>query len=625
MFGRRKPSVQNGLTDAAVNSRLPSTPRFLRSNAFGPLLFFAIYLTFELFTFRAAYSVKAIEGGDSAAYSLQVVEAKHLALLRGNQSRVGIYHPGPAILYVMAAGEGLFHDVLKWTASPFAGQQIALCVYVAAFLALWQWCADLMLGPYRAVAATAALILASLQLHAPVLASSWFPHLYYAPFAVMLMAATVVTLGFPQALPIFALAAVTLVHGHVAFAVPVAAFSLITGVSIVVRRNISRGALIGSALVIAAGILPILLDTILNYPGQIPDYFRVSGARHSFTFVETVYYISTYWKMNAALSVAAVVTLSVATITKRIVPHFFVAAALATLYLYLYASKLTDSQDFYLGIFYFSVPASMIALGIASLLPQLPIVAMSAAAVLFSLSAYLFPRGFYFDYRNPADTIALNNELPPEPIRIVLDPRPDAWAPQWDTVLRLLLYRDRLGLPKYCVDQAGSHISFTRAHSCGSEMFRGQSLRAFRVEGNGDFKPVRQTRLPIAIDLRVDTTTITYLTLNGWRAIEDGVLWGRSINPSLEPSLIATPDADGPALLSVTLISKTPQRIAVKVNGVTVQEVVPTPLAATTPVPVQLISGRGLAVTFRCTAPADVGLVAFKLSPVDDAQHPDKH
>jgi hypothetical protein len=620
------PSTKRSNQNAATKSSPASVRRLPRSNAFGSLIFFAAYLAFELFIFRAAYSVRAIEGGDSAAYSLQVVEAKHLALLRGNYSRIGINHPGPAILYVMAAGEALFHDVLKWTVSPFAGQQIALCVYLAGFLALWQWCASLMLGSYRAMAATAALILATLQLLSSVLASSWFPHLYYAPFAVSLMAATVITLGFPQALPVFALAAVTLVHGHVAFAVPVTAFTLIVGVSILIRRNISRGAVIVSGLVIAVGLLPIVLDTILNYPGQIVDYLRVSSASRSFTFSQSVHFIGKYWKMNEALSTVAILTLTLAILTKRIAPHFGAAAVVATLCLYLYGSRLTDSQDLYLGIFYFSVPASMAAVGAASFLPQRPVLTMSATAALFALSAYTFPKGFYFDLRNPADTIALSKELPTdEPIRIVLDPRPNAWAPQGDTVLRLLLYRDRLGPRKQCLDEAGHYIVFTRAHSCGSEIFRGQSLRAFQVEGKGDFKPVTQTRLPLAFDVRSDTTKLGQVTLNGWRGIENGALWGVPVNPLFEPSVIVTPDTDGPALLSATLIAKTPQRITIKVNGIPVQNVLPAPLAATTPFPVQVTSGQGLAITFRCAAPPEVGLVALSLSPVGDAQRPDGH
>lgn len=614
LSGKRSDTPE--LKNAPTNSSLAWVRSFPASSAFGPVLFFVAYLAFELSHFRAAYSVKAIEGGDSAAYSLQVVEAKHLALLRGNYSRVGINHPGPAILYVMAAGEGLFHDVLKWTASPFAGQQIGLCVYLAGFLALWQWCASLMLGPFRAMAGTATFILASLQVPTPVLASSWFPHLYYAPFAVMLIAATVITLGFPQALPVFALAAVTLVHGHVAFALPVLAFTLIIAVSLLMRRNISRGQVIASGLVIAAGLLPIVLDTIVNYPGQILDYLRVSGTSRSFTFSQTIHFIGDYWKINEALSVGAIVTLSLAMITKRVAPHFIGAAVVATLCLYLYGSRFTDSQDFYLGIFYLSVPASMAAVGLASLLPRRPVLAISAAAVFLALAAYTFPKTFYFDLRNPADTVALSNELPTdEPIRIVLDPRPNEWAPQGDAVLQLLLYRDRnLGRSKQCLDEGGSYVVFTRAHSCGSKIFRGKSLRAFRVEGKGDFKPVTQTQLPVAFDVSSDTTKLGQVTLNGWRGIENGALWGLPVDPLFEPSVIVTPDTDGPALVSVTLTAKTPQRVAIKVNGIPVQDVTAAPLAATMSFPVQLTSGRGLAITLRCTAPPEVGLVAFSLN-----------
>jgi len=60
--------------------------------------------------------------GYSAATDMLVQDAKRLALLHGNYSRVGFYHPGPHLFYLMAAGEFLFRDLLGIAKSTEAAQ-----------------------------------------------------------------------------------------------------------------------------------------------------------------------------------------------------------------------------------------------------------------------------------------------------------------------------------------------------------------------------------------------------------------------------------------------------------------------------------------------------------------------
>src|SRR5579862_3892430 len=58
------------------------------------------------------------EDGDYAANSILIARAKRLRLLVGNYSRTGFNHPGPAILYVLAGSEALFHDRLGLVPAP---------------------------------------------------------------------------------------------------------------------------------------------------------------------------------------------------------------------------------------------------------------------------------------------------------------------------------------------------------------------------------------------------------------------------------------------------------------------------------------------------------------------------
>ena len=60
----------------------------------------------------ALFAHPVYEDGDAATNSLLVVKAKRLELAHGHYSRLGFYHPGPALLYVLAGAEWVLHDRL---------------------------------------------------------------------------------------------------------------------------------------------------------------------------------------------------------------------------------------------------------------------------------------------------------------------------------------------------------------------------------------------------------------------------------------------------------------------------------------------------------------------------------
>ena len=57
---------------------------------------------------RFLFTTRLYEDADMGANSILIEQARHFTLLVGNYSRDHFHHPGPAYMYVQAAGESLF-------------------------------------------------------------------------------------------------------------------------------------------------------------------------------------------------------------------------------------------------------------------------------------------------------------------------------------------------------------------------------------------------------------------------------------------------------------------------------------------------------------------------------------
>src|SRR5688500_16653540 len=78
------------------------------------------------FIYADLLGIPLYEGGDFAANSLLIQDAKSFDLLVGHYSRIGFNHPGPAILYFQALGEYVFYDLTHLVGAPFAGQLLSV-------------------------------------------------------------------------------------------------------------------------------------------------------------------------------------------------------------------------------------------------------------------------------------------------------------------------------------------------------------------------------------------------------------------------------------------------------------------------------------------------------------------
>lgn len=236
---------------------------------------------------RDVFRVPLHEVGDAAANSLLVNDAKALELLVGHYSRVGFNHPGPAVLYLQAAGEGLFTDLLGVTPAALNGQLVAVMLLHAAVLGavagiLHGWSAR---WPVAVSGVAAALLWYAA--HDFSLAGAWIPVLVIAPFLLLLVAAASVASGHARHLPVLAATGGVLVHAHVAFVLFVTVLAGAAAVVWATRERLSPPALLRRAprawaagvAVVAAFLAPIALNTVLNWPGEVPKYLAYSGAQ----------------------------------------------------------------------------------------------------------------------------------------------------------------------------------------------------------------------------------------------------------------------------------------------------------------------------------------------------------
>ena len=182
------------------------------------------------------FGIPVYELGDVAANSLSVIRAKEFREIYGPYSQWGFRHPGPALFYVYAAGEWIFHDLLRLVPAPFNAHIIANLLLTASFLAAGitvfaRWTAS------RCFLALA-LILGVLHFGAIggwVFLSTWTAHPPVLIFVCLLASAASVAAGRADHLPLLVAAGGFLVHIHVAQAVyvlPIAMLSYVRFLSV---------------------------------------------------------------------------------------------------------------------------------------------------------------------------------------------------------------------------------------------------------------------------------------------------------------------------------------------------------------------------------------------------------
>ncbi len=219
------------------------------------------------------------EQADDAANALSIDRAKHGAEIYGNYSRFDFRHPGPAFVYVYAAGEAVLEDGLGLVKPRHNAHLLTGILLQAAFLALAIGiAASHSERPRRLVVLLTAAALVHFAFVPGAFVQVWPPLVLIMPFALFTVAAASVGSGRTGNALWLALSAAFLLHGHVAQLLFVGALLPLVALMLAVRRLSGEAVPIPSArvclgvgLVAGLTVLPWILDARLGRESNLFD------------------------------------------------------------------------------------------------------------------------------------------------------------------------------------------------------------------------------------------------------------------------------------------------------------------------------------------------------------------
>lgn len=363
---------------------------------------------------RFLFTTRLYEDADMGANSILIEQARHFTLLVGNYSRDHFHHPGPAYMYVQAAGESLFWAWLHVVPTAWNGQLLAAYALNVMFMALvvgvvYGWSRSL-----RGAAACFAAVVAFAWMHPAMLSTDWMPYLYVPAYIAFIVAAASVAAGRARHAWIMALSGWFLIHGHACFLFLVPVISCAVLAAVVWPRRHRIGASVRSlfatqrrvwvpvAVISALFALPIIVNLVLHWPGQFGDYLTYSSSKraggHSIAQAvqDALWY---WWPYRNAWAIPVAGYLAAAAVTRWLAPAplrrflwtlLAVNAVSSLAFLYYATTGIDVISEHYVGYFYWSAPAVtllVIVVGLIEAMPSRPGAAAAAAAAVLALAA----------------------------------------------------------------------------------------------------------------------------------------------------------------------------------------------------------------------------------------------
>lgn len=470
--------------------------RFKISASAATALFLALLVTAWLLQInQATFQQDLFETGDLAANSLLVQQAKDFTLLVGNYSRLGFNHPGPAFLYVLAAGEWLFHDVLHVAQSPVGGQLMAICVLAGVWTALLFAVTRKLIADAPDSVATCVVMAALIAALDPeFFGGMWPPHLYGLPFAVYCLSLARLARGGLDCLWVTVLSGGSLIHGHASFAaiaaIPLAGALILFALQLpggtfsermrtlqACARNNVRS-IVGSLLLGILLLSPILINTVLNFPGEIPKYVGYGRQSQGNSWRGVLDFVASFWGGGVPLLMGAVLCALLLS-SRRIerqneqirssgLGEVAIIAVLATIAVSLYAKVgIDDLVHKYTALFYLTVVACVIAFSLVYVLRHSLhrgslVVGVTLAGVL---AFCMVTRPVTVESSSAVSQLSARIQSGAQGmVRLDLDAS-ENWPGVWGMAAGVAAHIVRTGSSEFCIGD-NWHILFTRALDC---------------------------------------------------------------------------------------------------------------------------------------------------------------
>ncbi|MDH1012689.1 hypothetical protein N5J43_20845 [Pseudomonas nicosulfuronedens] len=561
---------------------------------------------------QEAISVVTNEIGDFAANSLLIQDAKSLSLLVGNYSRVGFNHPGPAILYVLAAGEYLFFDKLGWVSYPFVGQLIAVACYNAFWFTLIAILLRRMgLAKHVVLIAVAAFCLVTAIEDHSFFNGIWMPHLYFFPFAVLMLSLARLVQERADSLWMMAISSGFLINGHASFIailglmlIVVLVYSYVAGSQ---RGGVLRPEFLkanGRSLLLAVCLLtlffvPMLILTVREFPGPIGDYIAFGGGHKPNKLKKAIGFVSLYWGGTFAF-LGALVTFVLLWVSKKVnrksvvVRSLLVVIFAATLAMLFYARYGVDYlEQTYIGFFYFATPSILVVAVIICVAQffgsgrYITLFSVAASVILLSASYSMVSKPpFYLVHYHGLQVSEINQALSKakgDGGRLVLDlDDSNDWSHVWAMATGIGANAKRQGESIFCINR-NWYISFTKQLKCTPEELAHSKRFVVRrsVEGSQrnpdinlggisffEYSPPAAL-VPGVLTMKKDRDLFTdYLLGSGWTVPDESFTWSEGYRALIYLPPVSSGNQVALDLGAFVPLSDSHQRVTVSVDGV---------------------------------------------------------
>ncbi|MBV9381542.1 MAG: hypothetical protein JOY82_23555 [Streptosporangiaceae bacterium] len=361
---------------------------------------------------RFLFATRLYEDADMGANSILVEQARRFTLLTGNYSRELFDHPGPAYMYVKAAGESLAWAATRLVPTAWNGQLLAVYALNATLAGLVTYMVYGWTRSARGAFACFAVLAAFAAAHPAVVTSDWMPYLYVMSYLTFMVAAASVAAGHSRDDWVMALAGWFLIHGHVCFlffvplitcAVLLMAWWRRRRTPLEALRPVPAPTWVMVAVISAVFALPIAVNLALHWPGPFGDYLAYlrSGRAGGDSLATAIRYALWFWwphpysgaaPILAYLAAAAVIIWPGAVPLRPFLVALLAVNAVSSLAFVFYARTGIDTiSSYYIGYFYWSAPVItllVIAVGIVQRVPARLASVAAAAAAAGALTAF---------------------------------------------------------------------------------------------------------------------------------------------------------------------------------------------------------------------------------------------